>query len=50
MYRLVKFIYHKFQDLYLNVIHFHYPYLWCKYRYKFELGKSTNFDNPKDIP
>lgn len=49
MYRLVKIIYHKFQDLYLNVIHFHFPYLWCKYRYKFELGKSTNFDNPKDI-
>lgn len=33
----------------LNIIKYHYPYLWCKYLYKHQLGKKADFRNPKDI-
>ena len=49
MYSLAKSIYHKLRNSYLDIIHFHFPYLWCKYRYKFELNKVANFNYPKDI-
>lgn len=33
---------------YLQFIKYHFPFLWCKYLYKENLGKVTDFSNPKD--
>lgn len=34
---------------YWNIIKYHFPYLWCKFLSKKQLGKFTNFNHPRDI-
>ena len=45
MSRLVNRLHNKF----LNIIKYHYPYLWCRYLYKQQLGKKADFNHPNDI-
>jgi hypothetical protein len=34
---------------YRHFLKHHFPYIWCKYLYKENLGKVTDFSKPKDI-